>query len=201
MTEFEQKLQAAQNGDLEAQCWVAYRYLFGQDGAPADAALAMEWYVKAAKGGHAAAQTYVGYCYEKGLNGMPQSAEIAYEWYGKAAEQHYGEAIANLEKLITAQFEKAAEGDAAAQWFAGKVCLTLNNLLEAAEWFGKSAGQGYARSQFTMAALHLEGKGVKRDSALARQWLQKAADQGYLPAKDELRKYNQKMRGEGFWKR
>ena len=49
------------------------------------------------------------------------------------------------------------------------------------KWYRKAAEQGYAKAQTRIGLMYQEGKGVPKDQALAKQWLERAAEQGYEP--------------------
>ena len=54
---------------------------------------------------------------------------------------------------------------------------------KAAEWYRKSAEQGYARAQCNLGYYYQFGKGIlASDDAKAVEWYRKAADQGYACA-------------------
>ena len=48
----------------------------------------------------------------------------------------------------------------------------------AADWYRKSADQGYVLGQYSLGVLYFKGQGVPHDPATAAKWLRKAADQG-----------------------
>lgn len=76
-------LEAAKQGDPEAQTYVGEIYERGIDGRP-DYRQAIEWYRKAAEQGYRRAMRKLGYFYEKGL-GVPQDPVAALNWYRRAA--------------------------------------------------------------------------------------------------------------------
>ncbi|HHH44337.1 MAG TPA: sel1 repeat family protein [Gammaproteobacteria bacterium] len=94
---FERKLAAAENGDIEAQYDVGYRYEKGR-GVDSDDETAFEWYSKAADQGLDKAQYKVGCFYLKG-QGIDKSLADAEAWLNKAADQGYPPAQFQLGKL------------------------------------------------------------------------------------------------------
>ncbi|MFI5350979.1 MAG: SUMF1/EgtB/PvdO family nonheme iron enzyme, partial [Elusimicrobiota bacterium] len=87
-------------------------------------------------------------------------------------------------------------GDARAQFVVGQIYSfglgVAENDAEAASWYGKSAGQGYAPAQTLLADFYQGGRGVAQDDAQAASWRRKAAEQGYAPAQTDLAwMYNQ----------
>ena len=59
------------------------------------------------------------------------------------------------------------------------------------EWVKRSAEQGDPRWQEALGLKYLLGNGVQRSTAEALKWLHRSADQGFLPAIDDL--------GEFYW--
>ena len=59
---------------------------------------------------------------------------------------------------------------------------------EAAEWYKKSADQGYVQAQYSLGDVYEFGEGVQVNYVLAQNWYKKAADQGYTHATDRLDK-------------
>ena len=55
-----------------------------------------------------------------------------------------------------------------------------------AEWLRKSAEQGYAPAQYSLAGCYLNGTGIERDAAKGVEWLRKAAAQDEMHALYEL---------------
>ncbi len=76
-------LDAAQDGDAQAQYYVGTIYEKGPRGKP-DYALAGVWYQKAAEQGHHQAAMNLGRLYEQGL-GVTKSASTAFKWYAEAS--------------------------------------------------------------------------------------------------------------------
>jgi hypothetical protein len=57
---------------------------------------------------------------------------------------------------------------------------------QAAAWYRKAAGQGFAQAQHSLGVLYELGDGVLADPATAAQWYRKAAEQGFAPAQFSL---------------
>ena len=57
----------------------------------------------------------------------------------------------------------------------------------AIELFSNAAKQGHAEAQYNLGLLYKVGKGISQSYTEARYWLSKAAEQGYLQARDILR--------------
>ena len=103
------KLQLwAENGDVEAQISLGYRYANGLI-MPQDYVESAKWYRLAAEQGHAKGQFELGLLYRTG-DGVPKDAALAYMWFNLAAAQGYEFAGINRDNL--AQFmtpEQVAE--------------------------------------------------------------------------------------------
>lgn len=50
------------------------------------------------------------------------------------------------------------------------------------EYQSKLANKGNAEAQYYLAQMYEEGRGTKADPELAKQWFDKARNNGYLPA-------------------
>lgn len=79
----DERIKAAENGDVGAQLNLALMY-----GLRNDNVTAVKWYRKAADQGHAESQYKLGECYQYGW-GLEKDEVEAMKWYRKAAEQGY----------------------------------------------------------------------------------------------------------------
>ena len=82
---FEEIRKAADEGDAEAQCYLAICYQQGQ-GVAQDYIESVRWFKRAADQNDATAQCYLGFCYQTG-SGVPQEYGQAAKWFREAAEQ------------------------------------------------------------------------------------------------------------------
>ena len=82
--DFKKMLQAAEQGNADAQFNLGLMYANGQ-GVRQDDAQAVQWYRKAAEQGDAQAQLALGLRYATG-QGVRQDIVIAKEWFGKACD-------------------------------------------------------------------------------------------------------------------
>ena len=82
--DFKETLQAAEQGNADAQFNLGVMYDTGQ-GVRQDYAQAVQWYRKAAEQGNAKAQYNLGLMYANG-KGARQNLVIAKEWFGKACD-------------------------------------------------------------------------------------------------------------------
>ena len=92
--DFKETLQAAEQGNAQAQFNLGLRYAKGQ-GIRQDYAQAVQWYRKAAEQGVAKAQYNLGLMYDQG-QGVRQDDVQAVQWYRKAAEQGFAQAQYNF---------------------------------------------------------------------------------------------------------
>jgi TPR repeat protein len=88
---------------------------------------------------------------------------------------------------------RAEAGDKLAQFYAAtlydpklpNINFTKDAVI-AADWYRKSAEQGYSTAQYNLADFYLWGVGVAKDDAQAAAWYHKAADQGEAAAQYQL---------------
>ncbi len=84
-------------------------------------------------------------------------------------------------------YQKAADqGDARSMRALGMFYATSERPEMAAEWFRKAAELGDFAAQRNLGYLYLKGKGMKKDKAEARKWLEKAVAQGDSYAQELL---------------
>ena len=91
-----------------------------------------------------------------------------------------------LDEAKRLAFEKAAEGDALAQYSVGYRSLLEEDFEAAVHWLDRSAEQGYAPAQDRLGAMYLDGDGVEQDFETAAYWIIKAVAQGHVPAQERL---------------
>jgi TPR repeat protein len=120
------------------------------------------WYEKAAARGETAAMLGLGVLYAN-------------------ADRDYGRAITWYERAIAA-------GDSGARQKLSSLCSNDDRLSDAEilSCYQVEAGLGDASAMYTIGGFYEEGRHVERDSARARDWYQKAADLGYVKAKQKL---------------
>ena len=133
---FRELLEAAEEGDLDAQHRVAMAYCNGTDGAQRDEDLAFRWFTKAAEGEYIASQYGLGLCYIRGI-GTEKDLERGVRLLTQAAEQGYPPAQCEL-----------------------GLCYELGTGVEvdkerAAELYREAAEQDHAPSQMTLGMLQI----------------------------------------------
>ena len=92
---FRALLDAAEEGDLDAQYKAAMSYCNGTDGAPKDGRLAFQWFTRAAEGDHISAQYGLGLCWLRGI-GTEKDPEKGVQLLSEAADQGYPPAQCEL---------------------------------------------------------------------------------------------------------
>ena len=170
----EKMLQAAEQGNAEAQYQIGESYYFGKNGVTEDHAKAVEWFRKAANNGHPKALLRLGVCYEDGCGA---------EQNDNKAKELYVQAVPGLQTL-------AEQGDSDAQNYLGD-CYYFGNgvpkdMSKAVEWFCKAAEQGNSDAQCNFGYCYFNGEGIAKDYAKAVEWYCKAAEQGNSDAQNHL---------------
>ncbi len=125
---FDWFLKAAEQGHVEAQCWVGNFYYEGR-GVARDIKKAAYWYQKAAEQGYADARCNLGIIYQ-----YQSRYEEAAKWYRLAAKQGHKEAQYRLAELIRSQPEQFPRNQAEAQ-----------------HWYKEAAKQGHKQAQERLA--------------------------------------------------
>jgi TPR repeat protein len=69
----------------------------------------------------------------------------------------------------------------------------IKDYSQAAEWFTRSAQQGYRKAQYKIGLMYARGLGVKSDDVRAYAWLKIAATQGSRRAMIYLKKLVENM--------
>ena len=157
---FRELLEAAEDGDLDAQYRVAMNYCNGTGGTQRDEALAFHWFTRAAEGDYIAAQYGLGMCFGRGI-GTEKDPERAVQLFTQAAEQGYPPAMCEL-----------------------GLCYELGSGVEmdkerAAELYREAAEQDHAPSQCNLGFFYYRGIGVEQDYEEAAAWFAKAAPVSY----------------------
>lgn len=148
---------------------IGENYYFGTDGYTKDYAKAVEYSRKAAELGSAKGQFRLGYCYDEG-RGVNQDYSQAVYWYRKAAEQGYTVAQCNLGNMY-------ALGEGVTKDYA-----------QAVYWWRKAAENESNAAQSNLGLGYYYGRyGLPIDKIKAKEYFQKAADQGYQKAIDFLK--------------
>jgi TPR repeat protein len=154
-----------------------------------------------AEAGDAAAQTLLAEIYARGL-GVAVDFGEARKWYAQAARQGVPEAQLQLALTLLAQEQGSEEARAlmksAADAGHGKAMFNHAQIVlsdrpgasgqrAAFEYFRRAAEAGIADAQYAVAQYYVQGTPpVFFDETEARQWMEKAARQGFDSAQREL---------------
>ncbi len=120
-----------------------------------------------AKQGNKNAQYDVGVMYEKG-RGVDRNPHKAVVWLGKAAKQGHATAMAELGILYL-------EGDAIDADYSKAFAL-----------LSSAANHNIPNAQFYLGRIYELGKGTRRNLTIALKWYQRAAQNGYYPARAKV---------------
>lgn len=202
---FELFLKAANMGYAKAQYIVATYYQRGI-GTDKNIGLSIEYLQKAADQENVLAQSLLGLCYLNG-DGVKQDLKRAIDYLKFAADKNDANAQYNMGfcyqegKGVTKDLQKAvnyyklaaAQGNEAALINLGICYLNGNGVPQDQEMALKNFKLAIDKNpdnpvvQNLLGACYLMGYGTKTDIKQARFWLQKAAEQGYQPALQNLK--------------
>ena len=190
---------AAESGNASAQYNLGACYQHGR-GVDVDMKAAVSWYRNAAGQGDVDAQTALGDCYRDG-SGVAKSITEALRWYTKAGDAGHARALANAGICLvkSREFRKAVKnlrkaadaGDALGQYHLA-LCLENGDGVwrkdkkKSFELVTKSAEQGYAEAQASLAHQYSLGHGTERNLEKSIFWARKAALQGHAAAQHSL---------------
>lgn len=211
----EEKIEAAEEGNITAMEELAMLYLNGDEDQEIDPdpEKCVYWFRKAAEAGDATAMFNLGLHYAKG-HGVKRDFGQAVEWMQKAADAGDDDApklIQEYQKLADA-VEKAEMGDAQAQADLAGGLMKLGGSLdqagagddytESVKWAKKAADQGNADAMWVLALAYEHGRGVDENVDIAIEYYEQGADLGnaacqhslgcYYARGDYLKKDNKK---------
>jgi len=156
----------AERGLPDAQYKLGKIYELGLE-VKKDLTQAVYWYGLAAEQGHPEAQYYLGMWYANGIS-VVQNETLATRYIVAAAKKGHKKA----NKLI----EKSVDGN----------LLDYNESI-AVWWLKQLALQGSAGARYRLAYLYEQGRGVRKNIAIAKKLYALAAKQGSIEAKERLR--------------
>ena len=184
----EAAVKQTQRRDLELRLAFMYADAWGRRGIRVEKAEKI--FRKYAEQGDADAQFCLALLLECGYGNVKFSLPVdqeklekwkeSVEWYQKAAEQGDARAM----RALGMAYSEPAE----TPWFLPTIRRVDRDMEQAADWFRKAAELGDFAAQRNLGYLYLKGKGVKKDKAEARNWLEKAAAQSDIYAVDLLKK-------------
>lgn len=179
--EFEKLRRAAETGNAEAQFRLGSAFDSGEE---PDLKRALRWYRQAAEQGLPEAQMEVAGIYALG-RGVDEDKNEALKWITRAAEQGYLPAQTTLGAAYTGVEGYPVDHEESFRW-----------TLAAAE-------REDAKSQFIVGVLFLKGEGTPRSEFNGNLWIERSADQGFVPAVEfiEQRRSNAALRAwsERMW--
>ncbi len=177
-------MMGARNGDWFSQIRLGEIYEKGEDGVEQNYAKAIEYYTIAMKNGSVSA-----------AKGLARIADI----------YRYGDGVDRDVKKAFDLYRSAGEGGSAyAAFSAGEIYETGSDVLNlapddkmAAQYYGiaasvspESGSDASAQAQYRLGIMYEQGRGVPRDTSMAKMNYSKAAAQGYEPAVEALKRFN-----------
>lgn len=197
--------KAAQAGNLDAQMVLADMFESGQEVA-ANPQRAAHWYEAAATRNHSAEARYrLALLYDTGRGNLKPDPKAAARWYLEGAKNNDAQAQQRLAELYASGHGLKRNAEEAGRWLARAAAGCCGqppfskmvekspalNALSAGEkvrMFRRAARDGNADAQTTLGRWYAHGEqGLPVDRNAARQWLERAAKQNYVPAKTALR--------------
>ena len=85
--------------------------------------------------------------------------------------------------------EAARKGYAHAEYDLATLYVRNDDLEKAFALFKRAAEKDHPSSVFQLGRYYFNGWGTPQDKALGRFWIRKSIDQGFLPARDYLKKF------------
>lgn len=193
---------SAEKGCGQSMLELGERYENGR-GVKVDYVEALHWLRLAADNGFALAQADMGYCYSMGLGVATNNVE-AMKWFQKAAEQtnafsmmhigimyFYGLDVRRDYVVAEKWMLPAAKlGNARAMFFMGQLAeknfAETNPVVEAFNWYQKSAEKGDRFGCLKLAMAYFNGTGTEKNPTNSIYWAEKAATQGVGDAQNFL---------------
>ena len=179
-------IQAAGEGNIDAQCFLGIVYSVGQYGVKQDYAEAIKWFTMAAEKGEPTAQYNLSLFYIEGFGVKPDTVQ-AQKWYDLAKKQRN-----DLPPLI---IEKPATNDITFNLPSSKKKgkkgekLTSKDQVKYAEAIKKylpRAEAGDAIAQYNLGVLYAAGLGTPVNNQEAMKWFLMAAEQGDADAQNNI---------------
>lgn len=185
---FEERLEAANNGDIAAMGAVAEAFLNG-DNVEQDAKSAAEWFEKQAELGDSTGQFNLGILYIKG-EGVKQDIKTALKWMKEANENGDEDAVGLIDTLqaIVDLQEKSDKGNAEATAELAQQYMRLGSAFDEeteAKFYQDSIGlaqkaitDGCAAGYWIIGLAYEHGRGVEEDPQKAVETFWEGAGRG-----------------------
>jgi len=188
---------AGEKNNPLAQFTVAMFHQLGW-GRPVDEVTACAWHERAAQSDIPTAAHFFAECFAQGI-GRPVDPAQAAVWYQRAAGLGHFMSLCSLAELYMsgqgvpkdpqkglALCQQAAErGATPARTQVGRYLLqgdeSIRDLEAAHAWFEAAAATS-PEAQYYLGLMHRDGLGHPKDVNEARNWFERAASQGYVPA-------------------
>ena len=161
---FRYSLEAANQGNLQAEFGLANSYYYGR-GTARNKAEAGVWFRKAAEAGYGPAMHTLAECLAAG-DGMAKHDTESESWFrkaGPAVEQSANQGDPNSMVILGVM---ASNGDG----------TVAKDQAKAFEWYQRAAELGDRRGMFYLANAYLNGDGTEKNESEAFRWYRKAAD-------------------------
>lgn len=199
----EQAIKLAEAGNVDAQLFLGYSYLYGENNFSTNYEKAYEYYAKAALQNNPIALNNLGSLYYSGV-GVDRNSAKAAVLFEKSAKLGNAEAAVNLgfilisgngreknPQLAMQYFENASKiGSAIADFMVGyahyRGIYRDKDLSKAAQLIKKAASAGFDEAQYVLAQMYINGQGVPQNYGTAVKNLKKAVAQGSVEAMSDL---------------
>jgi len=161
--------------------------------------------IGSARNGYAPAQFELGTLYMGGIYGedVPTRRREAFKWLRASADQGFLPALHNLGFMAQQSIMDPEKGDIFQPSVKGSLYydkeIVRHCAIEGHKLILRAAEEGFAPSQHSIGMRYILGgkslvgeeyRGLfEKDPSKAKLWLEKAAAQGYAPAREDLKKY------------
>ncbi len=184
---FEQRVDAAENGDVKAMISLANSYMGGDEDVEDNPEKCAYWMKKAAEAGDSGAMYDLGVFYAKGY-GVKRNFASSIEWARKALENGEEDARILLNDFgpMAEVQDKAKNGDADAQTILAEGFMKLGPVLtqagsdadykESFKWAKKAADQDHGKAIWILALAYEHGRGVPINMKKAIELYTKGAE-------------------------
>ncbi len=193
----EEKIDAAENGDIDCMDELAMLYTNGDEDTDSDPQKAVYWFRKMAEAGNSNGMFNLGLHLAKG-HGIERNFEQAAFWMEKAADAGDEDApnAAKEYKKLAECIVKAEAGDAQAQAELAGGLMKLggsldqagqgNDYTESVRWAQKAIDQGNAEGMWVMALAYHHGRGVAQNMDIAIEYYEQGAELGNAACRHNL---------------
>lgn len=180
-------IQAANEGNVDAQCFLGIVYSVGQYNVEQNYAEAIKWFTMAAEQGEPTAQYNLSLFYIEGFGVAPDTVQ-AQKWYDMALKQNPDLPPLIVERPATNDFDlsllnKGKKKGKNSEKISSK---TKAKFAEALKKYRPRAEAGDAIAQYNLGVLYNEGLGTPRNYKEAMKWFLMAAEQGDADAQNNI---------------